>query len=539
RKRGRPAKTEAPAQVETGPRAAVPEEPELKRKRGRPSLSQQKEQEETGNAEVAPAEEPKPKQRGRPPLSQQNALAKDNAEVVAVVNIPPRKRGRPSLLQSQEHGQKDAPEDGPEAAQVSQPRKRGRPPKDTQAKGAVNEAEENVAGKPLRRQKVKKRGQPSPENRPTAVTDEAEGSSSTKSRRRGRVSLDEQHQEEASEKPVSKEKKRGRPSRTEKEADAAPVVKQTRRGRRSKEQTLVQEQESAAEEAPLRKSKPRTSHTSQLKKPRRSSQPQGQSRSPSPESESSPAPYRHLTIRTRQVPRDIINHKWSPLDAASISSVTKLLHSASRPVLIRLNNLQKHAEATAALNAVSNRLRSKLTRGLPFPPATTAHRREDDLEFERTIDGIQTLEAQLNPLLHSVGLLKKEKERAEKDLEREYKVLNSLSANARSEAKGRREQLRKMHALVPGLKKGGHSNDPGGLGELLPAENGTGKMFVDLEDEELGGLAAQLGNHMESMRGNLQQIDGVAPAIAESRAALRMALLPHLDRDSFEHVLLG
>lgn len=227
--------------------------------------------------------------------------------------------------------------------------------------------------------------------------------------------------------------------------------------------------------------------------------------------------------------------------------MANLLHSASRPVLLQLNNARKHAQATAALNAISNRLRAKLSRGLPFPPATTAHRREDELEFERTVDGIHALEAQLDPLLHSVALLEKEKKRAERELGREYKILNTLSANARSAARGRRDQLRKTHVLVPPPPNKEeedvhHMADDEDelLGELRPVDRSAGKTFAGLEnDGELKDLAGQLANHMESMRGNLQQIEGIAPAIAETRAVLKLALLPRLDQESLDRVMLG
>ena len=183
---------------------------------------------------------------------------------------------------------------------------------------------------------------------------------------------------------------------------------------------------------------------------------------------------------------------------------------------------------------------------MPFPPPSTNSKREDELQFERTVDGIQSLEAQLDPLLHGVALLKEEKERAERELDRDYRTLNSLSANARSENRERRDRLRKMHVLVPEPPRHQKEKDAkaAALGDLAPrgpgAEGGGGKVFVGLEDDdELRGLAHQVGNHMESMRSNLQQVEGVAPAIAESRAALKMVLMPNLDPAAYEKVLLG
>jgi hypothetical protein len=59
------------------------------------------------------------------------------------------------------------------------------------------------------------------------------------------------------------------------------------------------------------------------------------------------------------------------------------------------------------------------------------------------------------------------------------------------------------------------------------------------EDEELLALGQQIGSHMESMRSNLGQIDGVVPAIARSRAALQGMLCEYLEPEQLEQVLLG
>ena len=44
---------------------------------------------------------------------------------------------------------------------------------------------------------------------------------------------------------------------------------------------------------------------------------------------------------------------------------------------------------------------------------------------------------------------------------------------------------------------------------------------------------------MESMRSNLQQIDGVLPAIAKSRAALQGVLHQYLDPAQYDQAVLG
>lgn len=206
--------------------------------------------------------------------------------------------------------------------------------------------------------------------------------------------------------------------------------------------------------------------------------------------------------------------------------------------------MQKHTQATAILNVVGNRLRNKLTRGMPFPPPATAGKREDELEFEKTIAGLEALEYQLDPLLHSVQLLQREKERAEKELEKEYKVLNRLTANARTAARERREHVRKMHGLVPDRATDRTGEDFADVGDEQPVADATsnaGNLFFGLEeqDKELASLATQIANHMDSLRGNLRQIDGVVPAVGQSEAALRARLLEHFEPEIVDKVVLG
>lgn len=52
-------------------------------------------------------------------------------------------------------------------------------------------------------------------------------------------------------------------------------------------------------------------------------------------------------------------------------------------------------------------------------------------------------------------------------------------------------------------------------------------------------LATQLGSHMESMRSNLDQIEGIVPAIVESRAALQDVLHGRLDTQHYQQLVLG
>ncbi|KAK8134402.1 hypothetical protein PG984_006414 [Apiospora sp. TS-2023a] len=579
RKRGRPSL----AGAKKGPEITESAAPQANRdlgakKRGRKAApTQQPAPDDTPNEPAVDAEPLQPKRRGRPPRA---GKAPEEPEGEAE-EADDENEGNSSLLRRSGRDRRTGGDPAEGATNQELEAEEARSPRDVSNGGrerrsprggkkkAQSRAEEQdgAPAQPPQRKRVNARGRPILEDVPDGSPDHA-STPRPKPRKRGRPSLQPSSQKEpevepeeeepAEEEPAEvtqvKQRKRGRPSLSSKEAEANPKL---RRQQKSKEQEQVQEEDAEGEEEqnspdaaevaqpeqrPERGQRDATAPKKRKSKHAAAAHAGDRSQSPDPVE----APFRQLTTRTRRVPRDIIDKKWTPLDATSISSINDLLSSASRPVLLRLNNQQRHAQATAALNIVRQKLRTKLSRGMPFPPPSTSGKREDELQFERTVDGIQSLEAQLDPLLHGVALLKQEKERAERELDRDYRTLNSLSANARSENRERRDRLRKMHVLVPEPPRHEKEKDAkaAALGDLAPRgpgeEGGGGKVFVGLEDDdELRGLAYQVGNHMESMRSNLQQVEGVAPAIAESRAALKMVLMPSLDAAAYEKVLLG
>ncbi|TGJ87306.1 hypothetical protein E0Z10_g1429 [Xylaria hypoxylon] len=328
--------------------------------------------------------------------------------------------------------------------------------------------------------------------------------------------------------PVLPRKKRGRPSRSEGGDRNSGTGPQSRSPQRQKEtadrKSQTESRQRRSNEA-RRNSKPRG----------RSSEGQDQSpaRSSSPASVSSPPPYRHIEEQTRQVTHSIVESKWSSLDPSSVANLASLLHSVSLPTLHHVVPKQ-YAHAESVLEKVIRGLCKRSTR-LPFPLASTLPRREDELDFEKTQSAVEVLLSQLDPLQHSVELLRREKERVEKDLEREYKVLDRLSTNARAEARERRDRLRKVHVLVPDTTYSSATNKI----DLLPADKATSQVFTSIRDGELFNLAGQISNHMESMRGNLEQIDGVLPAIAKSHALLRTTLQPQFSQKQLENIMLG
>jgi Ribonuclease G/E len=72
-----------------------------------------------------------------------------------------------------------------------------------------------------------------------------------------------------------------------------------------------------------------------------------------------------------------------------------------------------------------------------------------ELDFEAVLDGKQALDRQLQPAKHAVGLLKAEKDRMEKELEKDYEELRRLEANARAQTRERKDLFRKAHILAP------------------------------------------------------------------------------------------
>ncbi|KAI0006964.1 CENP-Q, a CENPA-CAD centromere complex subunit-domain-containing protein [Xylariaceae sp. FL0662B] len=574
RKRGRAPLSQENTEVEGSENQASQPQMSRPRKRGRPSLTQANGETADGKDQGTIQDSTHPKKRGRLPQSQPNGEAVvigDRNPILEDVQL--KKRGRPSR-ETKATGEKEVAAeeaDDEDEGNSSLLRRSGRTRKSPSggSKGSKGSPKETANEEPeeepeedssfLRRSGRDRRsvGAWYKTNRDeSADAERGEVHNKSKRRKKGRSSLHDAPTEKG-QKPVTQPKKRGqRPlnghpaeaksatetqTQTKKGGRASltgdgpgPSTKEHRRKRRGR--SSPDHEASAPEDQPQmgrrRRSDPET------RRHRRSPQTQTVARSSSPESDSAPPPYRHLTTRTRRVPLDTIQTKWAPLDAPSVSTVTTLLQSASRPILLRLNNPQRHRHAAGALNAVGKRLRSKLARGFPFPPATTSGRRDDELEFERITSGIEALGAQLDPLLHGVELLRRERDRAERDLEREYKVLGQLGANAQAEAREKRDQLRKMHVLVPPRLAEAEADDDDAR-DVAPAGRGAGKVFADLGDTELAELAGRVGNHMESMRGNLQQIDGVAPAMARSRALLRAALQPHLGREQMEGVVLG
>ncbi|OAA60946.1 hypothetical protein SPI_04970 [Niveomyces insectorum RCEF 264] len=292
-----------------------------------------------------------------------------------------------------------------------------------------------------------------------------------------------------------------------------------------------------------------------------------------------------LVPRTRLISTATINSKWGPLEPDAIAAVQSLLAECAQPILAQWGGTSagsgssstaaehRHEQARQALAGVTRRLRAKLTKGLAFPPGTVAAnstrgtkrttksgskavgRRHDaglaaDFDFERTVAGVRALEQQLTPLQHAAALLERTRARETRALAADYAALRQLDTNAQAELRTWRARARRAHVLAPV-----DDDDPASRagGALLPRQVELVKQPAagddETDDERVGlfentdkdflSLATQLSNHMDSLQGNLQQIDGVVPAIAQSKAALRQVLHQHFDPEQYERIVLG
>ncbi|TWU78862.1 hypothetical protein ED733_007588 [Metarhizium rileyi] len=275
---------------------------------------------------------------------------------------------------------------------------------------------------------------------------------------------------------------------------------------------------------------------------------------PSPEK-----PYVHVAPHTRRVRQSAIEAKWTPLTNASLTAVESTLQYAQRPILQRLADSEVRREHTAsAVRQVAQRIARKISRGLPFPPASMPANvgraplqsdagREVELNFESVLDGKLTLERQLEPALDALDVLRREKEAMEEELEHDYETLRNLEAGARAQAREQRSLLKKAHLLTPApsVKREDGGRDPrdtGHDGFMFSRDAGTtpGSAFTGIrDDDEIHPLAMQLGDHVNSIRENLEQTEGILPSVARSRALLRAVLLKHVDQRLYEQAVLG
>lgn len=278
---------------------------------------------------------------------------------------------------------------------------------------------------------------------------------------------------------------------------------------------------------------------------------------------SPPKPYIHIASFKRTIRSSKVAADWTGLSGTSLPTTKSILKLAQQPILQRMAPTKnRRTHASAALHLVYRRMERKLARGLPFPPGNpsskTTKRRLDadggralELDFEAVLDGKAALERQLVPGMHAVELLKAEKERMERELERDYEELRNLEANARAQTRERKDLFRKAHVLAPTSRPTSKDQDTTFVTDTEDEESLKVSLFYgislrpensqkqDIVNTPLGPIALQLADHVESIRGNLQQADGLTPQLSRTKAALQDVLQRYLDEVTYEQVVLG
>ncbi|KAL2265738.1 hypothetical protein VTJ83DRAFT_6838 [Remersonia thermophila] len=508
---------------------------------------------------MAPGDPNPRRKRGRQPAASRavsDATGLDeNAAAQAASDARPRKRRKP---QQEAEVEVEAEQTQPEATKRSR-RQRGAPAASPEGAGPSKQGPANRRGQRNRqteeqpRRSAQEQRQPATQESPEPIREAA--------KKRGKAKAAGPEKAAASSKP-----RRGRALA---EVSVSKVQNQSSPPPRDQEQPPKQRRSRASDDAGSTQESSTSAPTTQ---PSKSASKKGSSTEDATNNinnnnnddndNDTPDAYRPfpmLTTLTRHIPRATIASKWTPLDGPSVEAISSILADCALPVLHRLRDRDaRYAQAQSILNTFSARLRSKLVKGMPFPPPSLpaaggrkgkpekggSHAAEFD--YEQAVATIAGLERALDPLLHSVALLEAEKEREEKALERDYAALRKLEGNARAQARGWREGGGKgrEHVLAAGIG-GGAGRDKGdagradlGLEIVTKGEREVG-VFRDLQEDELLALSQQISNHMESMQNNLGQIDGILPAIAKSRAALQGTLCEHLDPEQYEQVVLG
>ncbi|KAJ8062671.1 hypothetical protein OCU04_009193 [Sclerotinia nivalis] len=249
-----------------------------------------------------------------------------------------------------------------------------------------------------------------------------------------------------------------------------------------------------------------------------------------------PLSYRHLAAVTRRVSLETINTKWEALPPGCLDKISELLIDVQRPVVLQIHDERKKTQASTAIQMISRRLLNRVRKGMPFPKGTRTNR-EDDFDFEKILDYNRALESQLTPVLHSNDLLEAELRKEEILLENEGKYLAELEANAKDEAISRRQAARKAHPLLQFEvdSTGKVLNDNMGIGDAAaPLITLNTSKYQDLE-----GIFKNINGHVDSIKGNLQQVEGITEAMAKSKASVQAALFAHLDLEQYNDVVLG
>jgi hypothetical protein len=262
--------------------------------------------------------------------------------------------------------------------------------------------------------------------------------------------------------------------------------------------------------------------------------------------------YQHLVPVTRKVNRHTIEEKWDGLPPNCVELISQILVNSQRPVIARIGGENKRAQVNTALQMISRRLLSKISKGLPFPKAV-GRQREDDFDFEKIIDRNRRLEGQLTSEIDANKLLDESLTKELARLQSEKDTLATLEANAKTESALRKTASGKFHPLLQSaasedVKDLEDSSDLGAsrvmpsLGvNLIPANTFSGSAnFCQIStDENLQTVVRDLEGHVDSLQGNFKPLSGLPEAMTRARAAVQIVIHDRLGSERCQDVVLG
>ena len=384
-----------------------------KKRRGRPfaALTEQA----AAPTPNAPKNEVVKKKRGRPSLSKVEPLSERHDEGQSAPKK--KKRGRPSLQRAEER----ATTKGPEKSESTKAPKRGRPSNVQQQLKAVEQSALETQGGSSR------------------TSDTAAETSKRRTRHSGASDTSPESKKATSSTVATQKPRKSHKVTGDTALDGQSEANATTRGKPKKKRRQ-------ADTSVLEAGNPQDEVERSERRSAQKQLPDGQEELQKAQTEKAPA-YQHLAEVTHRVSRKVIEAKWEPLPQSCIERVSNLLEDIQRPVVVHLGDERRRTQASTALQMVSRRLVSKISKGLPFPPSTGA-RREDDFDFEKILDHGRAMETELTQVLHANDLLEAELRKETAHLEAEEDALLQLETNARTEASRRREAGRKLHLLL-------------------------------------------------------------------------------------------
>lgn len=261
-------------------------------------------------------------------------------------------------------------------------------------------------------------------------------------------------------------------------------------------------------------------------------------------------PYQTLTQVTHKVSRQAIGTRWGPLNPGCVASIIQLMDDIQKPAIAHIQHDQKKLQASQGLQMLTRKILKKVSRG-PFPPSTRIYL-EDDFNFEKILDHNRSLAAQLTPVLHANELLEAELKKETALLELDQGDLEDLESNAKAHSALRKKAAKNVHSLLEETSVEGDESDhiclrtapslatPFDVSQDQTPLSGPQPDFPqNPADDDVQAVIAQLGGHMDSIEGNMKQVQGVTGRVATVKAAVQATLFNRLEIDVYQDIVLG